>query len=161
MEFLSNLNVKPPYTNAKPPYLRLSGDGSERHKLVFKVCSKTLKNHDSFLKYLCLTNHTSLSSSIFSAKTRERMKHTKLWPRTFLRCCWRASTNFTAPSLVIAQWEKFKWLMLWNALPKTDTTLSPVLRPDKSNNSNCKGKRVDVCKYTCSYNWSKAWLHGC
>jgi len=28
VEFLSNLNVKPPCTNVKPPYWRLSGDGS-------------------------------------------------------------------------------------------------------------------------------------
>jgi len=29
VEFLSNLNVKPPRTNVKPPYWRLSYDGSE------------------------------------------------------------------------------------------------------------------------------------
>jgi len=28
VEFLSNLDAKPPRTNVKPPYLRLSGDGS-------------------------------------------------------------------------------------------------------------------------------------
>jgi len=28
MEFLSNMNVKPPFTNVKPPYSRLHGDGS-------------------------------------------------------------------------------------------------------------------------------------
>jgi len=28
VEFLSNLNVKPPRTNVKPPCWRLSGDGS-------------------------------------------------------------------------------------------------------------------------------------
>ena len=31
VEFFSNFNVKPPCTNLKPPYWRLSGDGSDTH----------------------------------------------------------------------------------------------------------------------------------
>ena len=40
VELLSNLNVKPPCTNVKPPYWRLSGDGSAW--CPFSMCSMCL-----------------------------------------------------------------------------------------------------------------------
>jgi len=44
VEFLSNLYVKPPCTNVKPPYWRLSGDGSALNAMQFSFIFVRLRS---------------------------------------------------------------------------------------------------------------------
>jgi len=70
VEFLSNLNVKPPLHERKAPYWRLSGDGSELSALpvaalAIPAKSVVLTNHAKGTKHIVIVD----SHVLFQTRT--------------------------------------------------------------------------------------------